>query len=82
MDDLNSSDYLKSSMINISDFVRSSQAKQVIMRIVAFTLSPSQINSLREEFYSIDTDRSGFVSMSELKDPKRYPLFARINKNF
>ena len=39
-----------------------------MLKVVAFTLSPKQIEQLREDFYAIDTDRNGTISMQELRD--------------
>lgn len=44
-----------------------SKIKKLMMKVVAFTLNPKQIEQLREDFYSIDTDRSGTISMDEVK---------------
>lgn len=41
----------------LQKFVTASQTKQIVMKIVAFSLSPAEINSLRDEFHSIDTNR-------------------------
>ena len=56
---------------SLKQFVRASHAKQVVMKIVAFSLSPADINSLRDAFHSIDTDRNGSISMRELHDSIR-----------
>lgn len=56
---------------SLERFVRSSNAKQLVMKIVAFSLSPADINSLREAFNFIDSNRNGTISMSELHESIR-----------
>ena len=53
---------------SLNSFMEMSKFKQMVMGAVAFTLSPAQIHDLREEFHAIDTDHSGTISMSELKE--------------
>jgi len=64
-----------SRMIDVLDsldrFSRSSNTKKLIMKIVAFSLSPNDINSLRDAFNLIDSNRNGTISMSELHDSIR-----------
>ena len=67
---------------SLQSFMEMSKFKQLVMGAVAFTLSPIQIAELREEFHAMDTDKSGTISMSELKqsmakvhqDDKHYVL--------
>ena len=53
---------------SISHFRQLSLIKKLMLKVVAFTLSPKQIEQLREDFYAIDTDRNGTISMQELRD--------------
>ena len=53
---------------SLTQFLRQNESKQVIMKIVAFSLTPQQINTLRDEFHTIDANRNGSLSMSELKE--------------
>ncbi len=52
---------------SLTGYMEMSKFKQMVMGAVAFTLSPTQIADLRDEFQSIDTDRSGTISMKELR---------------
>ena len=38
-----------------------------LMQMIAFSMSSNQITQMREEFNSIDKDRSGTISMQELR---------------
>jgi Ca2+-binding EF-hand superfamily protein len=38
-----------------------------MLKLVAFTLNPAQIEKLRDDFYAIDKDRNGTISMDELR---------------
>ena len=53
---------------SLTQFLRQNESKQVILKIVAFSLTPQQINTLRDEFNTIDANRNGSLSMSELKE--------------
>ena len=36
--------------------------------MIAFSLSPAQINSLRDDFNAMDTNRNGTISLSEIRE--------------
>lgn len=51
---------------SLQKFINTSQSRQLVMKLIAFSLSPAQISTLRDEFHSIDTNRNGTISMSEM----------------
>lgn len=52
---------------SVAHFLKLSQIKKLMLKVVAFTLNPKQIEQLRDDFYAIDKDRNGTISMEELK---------------
>jgi calcium-dependent protein kinase len=52
---------------SVTHFLKLSKIKKLMLKVVAFTLNPKQIEQLRDDFYSIDSDRNGTISMKELK---------------
>lgn len=52
---------------NLTHFLHMSKVKKLILKLVAFTLSSSQIEELRADYFAIDTDRNGVVSLGELR---------------
>ena len=68
-------------MVGIVDsmqkFVKASHAKQTILKIIAFSLSPTQINTLRDEFLRIDMNHNGSIPVSELH--KSVVSFSGVN---
>ena len=55
-------------MSSLGRFMRLSRFKKLMLEAVAFSLTPAQISILRTDFHSIDTDRSGTISMVELQE--------------
>jgi calcium-dependent protein kinase len=53
---------------SLSRFMRLSRYKKFMLQAVAFSLNPSQISILRDEFNNIDKDRSGTISIAELQE--------------
>jgi calcium-dependent protein kinase len=53
---------------SVGKFMKLSQIKKLMLKVVAFTLNPKQIEQLREDFYAIDTNRNGTISMEELRN--------------
>ena len=49
-------------------FMNLSRFKKLMLEAVAFSLTPTQISILRTDFYAIDTDRSGTISLLELQE--------------
>ena len=60
------------------EFMKSSRAKQVMMKMVAFSLSPTQIFRLRDDFHALDTDRSGCISLYTLQNSVKSSLPSNI----
>ena len=54
-------------MSSLARFMRLSRFKKLMLEAVAFSLTPSQISVLRTDFFAIDTDRSGTISLEELQ---------------
>mmetsp|Transcript_19800 Transcript_19800/g.28472 ORF Transcript_19800/g.28472 Transcript_19800/m.28472 type:complete len:659 (-) Transcript_19800:13-1989(-) len=52
---------------SLKSFVEMSRFKKLILEMVAFSMSSNQITQMREEFNVIDKDRSGTISMNELR---------------
>lgn len=52
---------------SLSYFVHLSQHKKLTLEVVAYALNFSEMQLLREDFLKIDKDKSGTVSLSELK---------------
>lgn len=52
---------------SLKSFVQMSRFKKLVLELVAFTLSSGQISQMREEFNSIDVDKSGTISIGELQ---------------
>ena len=52
---------------SLSSFVHLSQHKKLTLEVVAYSLNFSEMQVLREDFLKIDKDKSGTVSLSELK---------------
>ena len=55
---------IASSLRQFTDF---SAMRKLMLEVVAFTLSASQIAGLREEFEALDTDKSGTLSVDEVR---------------
>ena len=53
---------------SLQEFSRMSLLRKVAMECVAFSLGPRAIGSLREDFIAMDTDRSGTLSLMELRE--------------
>ena len=53
---------------SLTQFLRQNESRKVVMKIVAFSLTPQQISTLRDEFHEIDANRNGSLSMSELNE--------------
>jgi hypothetical protein len=45
-----------------------SRFKKLVLEMIAFSMSSNQISQMREEFNTIDRDRSGTISMQELRN--------------
>nr|ABY59009.1 calcium-dependent protein kinase [Triticum aestivum] len=52
---------------NMRQFVKYSRFKQFALRALASTLNPEELSDLRDQFNAIDIDKSGTISLEELK---------------
>lgn len=52
---------------SLQHFMEMSRFKKLVLETVAFSMSSNQIAQMREEFNSLDRDRSGTISMTELR---------------
>ncbi|EFJ17487.1 calcium dependent protein kinase 28 [Selaginella moellendorffii] len=52
---------------NMREFVKYSRLKQLAFRALATTLDPEDIAALRDQFDAIDADKSGSISLEEMK---------------
>lgn len=52
---------------SLKSFVEMSRFKKLVLEMIAFSMSSHQITQMREEFNTIDKDRSGTISMHELR---------------
>eukprot|EP00604_Paraphysomonas_vestita_P003234 CAMPEP_0174821462 /NCGR_PEP_ID=MMETSP1107-20130205/8403_1 /TAXON_ID=36770 /ORGANISM="Paraphysomonas vestita, Strain GFlagA" /LENGTH=429 /DNA_ID=CAMNT_0016038525 /DNA_START=1230 /DNA_END=2522 /DNA_ORIENTATION=+ len=52
---------------SLQHFMEMSRFKKLVLETVAFSMSSSQISQMREEFNLLDRDRSGTISMTELR---------------
>lgn len=53
---------------SVARYLSLSKVKKLILKVVAFTLSSKQLEELRADYFSIDTDRSGSISLEELRN--------------
>lgn len=51
---------------NLQSFRGSSILKKAAMNLLVKMLSARQLSALKDQFYAIDTDHSGFIDVSEL----------------
>lgn len=52
---------------SVAHYLHLSKVKKLILKVVAFTLNSSQIENLRADYFSIDTDRNGSITLAELR---------------
>ena len=52
---------------DLVDFMNSSRARQLMMKMIAFSLNPAEISQLRNEFHALDIDKSGCISIGALQ---------------
>jgi calcium-dependent protein kinase len=52
---------------SLQHFMEMSRFKKLVLETVAFSMSSNQIAQMREEFNMMDRDRSGTISMTELR---------------
>ncbi|KAJ7532156.1 hypothetical protein O6H91_14G074400 [Diphasiastrum complanatum] len=53
---------------NMREFVKYSRLKQLAFRALASTLDPEEIADLRDQFNAIDMDKSGTITLEEIKE--------------
>ncbi|MCO5583133.1 hypothetical protein L7F22_037041 [Adiantum nelumboides] len=52
---------------NMRDFVKYSRLKQIALKALASTLDKDEIAALRDQFNTIDVDRSGTITLEEMR---------------
>ncbi|KAM0022194.1 putative protein kinase CAMK-CDPK family [Helianthus debilis subsp. tardiflorus] len=53
---------------NMREFVKYSRLKQFALRALASTLDEEELSDLKDQFYAIDVDKNGAISLEEMKE--------------
>ncbi|KAL8211174.1 hypothetical protein R6Q57_005611 [Mikania cordata] len=53
---------------NMREFVKYSRLKQFALRALASTLDEEEISDLKDQFHAIDVDKSGAISLEEMRE--------------
>ncbi|KAI3808404.1 hypothetical protein L1987_24354 [Smallanthus sonchifolius] len=53
---------------NMREFVKCSRLKQFALRALASTLDEEELSDLKDQFHAIDVDKSGAISLEEMKE--------------